>query len=361
MKKIIILAAALLTLFFAAAQKNLTIDEVSKKWQKCTLKSSDGKIISFVKAFNTIMPTRCVSEFLREASLPEEKRNFLIDIDKRNIYVSFAEGSDDRNAESMSARTWRRPNGHKLFAMVFSQPSSVQQSFAVFYDYNPANGNLTPEYDYLKYFKVSSNKSVFSINLSTESNDLVVSEYFMNWWMGIRHIYHWDGNGLTWSESVLENANTMDSLYRDTYYSDEKHPFEQYTLIDLDNDGEPELWLSSNNKENQAVYSISEGKINILGGNDFKRSLFFYRNVVADAGGCGTGCFYVQYNVLEKSVVKKTLRDMQLYNMETDNIDDEFELNNKPLDKNKGKNMVKSFGKTLEHNPDWRPLKPIAK
>ncbi|MBR5028836.1 MAG: hypothetical protein IKX51_06420 [Bacteroidales bacterium] len=361
MKKTIVIAIALLTSLVSVAQKNLTIDEVHGRWQNTTLKSSDGKIISMVKAFNSMLPTYSVTEFLREAALPESKRNFIVEIDNRNEYVSFAEGSDDRSSESMSARVWRRSNGHKLFAMVFSQPSSLQQSFAVFYDYNPNKGTLTPEYDFLRYFKVSFYNSLFSINLPTEGNDLVVSEYFMNWWMGIRHIYRWEGDNLMWSESVVENMDTMELMYREGYYSDDKHPFEQYSLIDLDGDDEPELWLSSNNMENQAVFSISEGKIALLGGNDFKRNMFFYRNVVADAGGCGTGCFYVQYSILEKSVVKNLLTNMQSYNMKTDNLDDNFELNGKPIENSKAKSMVKAFGDMIEYSADWRPMKAMFK
>lgn len=361
MKKTIIIAIALTTAFVSAAQKNLTIDQVYDRWGKHTLKSSDAKVTSFVKAFNSVLPTYSATEFLREAALPEAKRNFLVTVNNKVGYASFAEGSDDRSSESMTARVWNRPDGHKLFAIVFSQLTSKQQTFALFYDYNPANGSLTPDYDYLKYFKVSSGNSLFSINLPTEGNNLVVREYFMNWWMGLQHIYKWNGNGLFWDRTEIDNIDTMCYQYRDTYYSDSEQPFEKYDLIDLDGDGEPELWLSSDNEESQAVYSICQGKIKLLAGKDFKRHPFFYRNVAGDAGGCGTGCFYTQYNVLEKSMVKERLTNMQSYNMETDNLDDEFELNGKAISISKGQSMVKAFGKPVEHQPDWRPLKIKAK
>lgn len=361
MKKTIILAIALLTGFVSVAQKNLTIDQVYDRWQKSTMKCSDGTIMGLVKAFNSMLPTYSVSEFLREAELPEAKRNFIIDIDSHNGYVSFAEGSDDASSESMMACVWRRSNGHRLFAIAFDQRSSKQQAFAAFYDFDPKNGTLSPNYDYLKYFKLSFGNSIFGIRLPKEGKDIVITEYFMNWWMGLRHIYKWDGNGLFWDRTEIDNIDTMSYQYRDTYYSDSKQPFEKYDLIDIDGDGEPELWLSSDNEESQAVYSISQGKITLLAGKDFKRHPFFYRNVAGDAGGCGTGCFYIQYNVMEKSMVKERLTNMQSYNMETDNLDDEFELNGKAISKSKGQSMVKAFGKTLEHEGDWRPLKIKAK
>ena len=356
MKKTIILAIALTTGFVSAAQKNLTIDQVYDRWQKCTMKCSDGTIIGLVKAFNSMLPTYSATEFLREAALPESKRNFIIDIDSHNGYASFAEGSDDASSESMTACVWRRNNGHRLFAIAFDQRSSKQQAFAAFYDFDPQKGTLSPNYDYLKYFKLSFPNSIFGIRLPKEGKDIVITEYFMNWWMGLRHIYKWDGNGLFWDRTEIDNIDTMSYQYRDTYYSDSKQPFEKYDLVDIDGDGEPELWLSSDNEESQAVYSICQGKITLLAGKDFKRYPFFYRNVAGDAGGCGTGCFYIQYNVMEKSMVKERLTNMQSYNMETDNLDDEFELNGKPLSKKQGNIRIKAFGKQVEHNPDWRPL-----
>ena len=361
MKKTIVIAIALLTCLVSAAQKNLTIDQVFDRWQNCTMKCSDGTIMGLVKAFNSMLPTYSVSEFLREAALPENKRNFIVEIDNHNGYASFAEGSDDASSESMTACVWRRSNGHRLFAIAFDQRSSKQQAFAAFYDFDPKNGTLTPETDYLRMFKTSFHNSIYGIRLPKEGKDIVITEYFMNWWMGLRHIYKWDGNGLWWSETVVDNIDTMELMYREGYYSDDKHPFEQYSLIDLDGDSEPELWLSTENMENQAFFSVSQGKIVLLGGNDFKRHVYFYRNVVADAGGCGTGCFYVQYSILEKSVVKNRLTNMQSYNMETDNLDDNFELNGKAISKSKGQNMVKAFGKAIEHEGDWRPLKIKAK
>lgn len=361
MKKTIVIAIALLTGLVSAAQKNLTIDQVFDRWQNCTMKCSDGTITGLVKAFNSMLPTHSVTEFLREAALPENKRNFIVEIDNHNGYASFAEGSDDASSESMTACVWRRSNGHRLFAIAFDQRSSKQQAFAAFYDFDPKNGTLTPNYDYLKYFKLSFGNSIFGIRLPKEGKDIVITEYFMNWWMGLRHIYKWDGNGLFWDRTEIDNIDTMSYQYRDTYYSDSKQPFEKYDLIDIDGDGEPELWLSSDNEESQAVYSISQGKITLLAGKDFKRHPFFYRNVAGDAGGCGTGCFYIQYNVMEKSMVKERLTNMQSYNMETDNLDDNFELNGKAISKSKGQSMVKAFGKTIEHEGDWRPLKIKAK
>ena len=102
MKKTIIIAIALTIAFVSAAQKNLTIDHVYDRWGKHTLKSSDAKIVSFVKAFNSVLPTYSATEFLREAALPEAKRNFLVTVDNKVGYASFAEGSDDRSSESMT-------------------------------------------------------------------------------------------------------------------------------------------------------------------------------------------------------------------------------------------------------------------
>ena len=182
----------------------LTIDQVCDMWPSKTFKSADGDILSLMEAFNQAMPTYSVTTFLRDAKLPEDQQQYIDMIDMDNGYVGFAEGSDDKDSESMQARVWKRDNGHQLLAVCLSQPSSKQVAFVAFYDYDPATQTLSPEYDYLKYFKTSFGNSMFSISLPQEGNDIVVSEYFMNWWTSIRHTYAWDGNAPSQCSTTFE-------------------------------------------------------------------------------------------------------------------------------------------------------------
>ena len=339
-----------------APTKILTVDEVFDVWKNQELTSMEGDILSLVEAFNDAMPTYSVNAFLKEIQLPEDEQEYLVEVDMADGYVSFAEGSDDLSAESMCARVWNRSDGHQLFAISFDQPSSRQVAYALFYDYDPATGKLYPEKSPVDDFRVSFPNSIFSILLPQEGDDVVVHEYFMNCWISIYHTYPWDGQYLDYPETTIENMDQMVAMYEQNYWADENHPFTQYCLHDFDDDGEPELWLGSDNEEFQAIYSIVQAEIQLIAGADYKRQLMLFPKVVGDAGGCGTGCFYTCYNILENSLPKSVLADMQSYNFSTDEMEDEYSLNDLAITVEEGDALVESFGEPIEITPDWRPL-----
>ena len=96
--------------------------------------------------------------------------------------------------------------------------------------------------------------------------------------------------------------------------------------------------------------------VNILAGKDFKRSLFFYKGVVGEAGGCGTGCYYVQYTKVKDSAPDFILTDMGLYNYETDEVDDEYYKSGEAITNDEGDAIVNSFGESVELQVEWRRL-----
>ena len=111
---------------------------------------------------------------------------------------------------------------------------------------------------------------------------MVVNEYFMNWWTAIRHVYSWDG--MKPCNPVAEFAMFDEAVekYVNNYEIYEMGDFSKYALIDIDEDGEPELWLSTDDEEYQAVLSIVEGKLTLVAGKDYKRHLIFCKGVVGD-------------------------------------------------------------------------------
>lgn len=339
-----------------SSQAMLTIDQVFDIWENKELSCKDHDILSLVATFNEAMPTFSVTEFLNEIQLPEEEQQYLVEVDQNTGYVSFAEGSDDQNAESMRARVWQRNDGHQLFAISFDQASSRQQNFALFYDYDPATGQLSPTDSPTDSFRTSFHNAVFFVILPHEGDDVVIQEYFMNWWLSIYHTYRWDGQNLESPETTVENLDPMNAEFIESYWVDENNPLSQYCLYDFDDDDNPELWFGSDNEETQAIYSIVQGEIHLLAAGDFKRNILFFPNVVGDAGGCGTGCFFVRYSFLENSLPKSTLTDMQSYNFEMDEMEDEYELNGEAIDIEQGQAMEEALGDPLEITPEWRPL-----
>lgn len=358
--KVFLFMVLLGLLMVACTEKNkpiMTIDQVNEQWQTATIKGmKTADVMDMVQAFQKQWPTQCVAMLLEDLKLPESEQQYLSVYDPSNAFMSFAEGSDDRDAESMEAHVWQRTNGHQLFAITFDQFSSDVKAFVAFFDYDPAKKTLTPETSLANIFTPSDYNVIVGYRLPQYGDLLEVNEYFWNWWMPLRHFYEWDGMNFTEPEVVFEGMSEIMDQYYDEYMTYEMGDFSKYALIDIDEDGEPEIWLSTEDEEYQVVLSVVEGQVSILAGKDFKRSLFFYQGVVGDAGGCGTGCYYVQYTQVKNSAPGSVLTNMQLYNFETDGVDDEYYKDGEALTNEEGDAIIESFGEPVEHQVKWCKL-----
>ena len=96
--------------------------------------------------------------------------------------MSFAEGSDDADSESMEAHVWQRSNGHQLFGVNMFEPNAEHQSLLMFYDYDPASKTMTPETNPAMLFTSEFPDAEIWYELYPENNELVVYEYFGNWY-----------------------------------------------------------------------------------------------------------------------------------------------------------------------------------
>lgn len=360
MKNKTLLFATLLGLLMVACKQEkpiMTIDQVNEQWQTATIKKvQSDDVIDMVKAFQKQWPTNCVAMYLEDVKLPEAEQQYLSFYDPENNYAMFAEGSDDWDAEGMEAKIWQRTNGHKLFAIAFDQYSSDVKAFVAFFDYDPAKKTLTPETCLPNSFTPSGYNAIVGYLLPQYGELIEVNEYFWNWWYPLRHFYEWDGMNFTEPEVVFEGMDEIMDEYYDDYMTYEMDDFSKYALIDIDEDGEPEIWLSTEDEEYQVVLSVVEGEVKILAGQDFKRSLFFYKGVVGDAGGCGTGCYYVQYTILKNSAPESSLNNMQSYNFETDGVDDEYYKDGEAITNEEGDALIESFGEPVEPQVEWHRL-----
>lgn len=360
MKNKTLLFVALLGLVMVACKQEkpiMTIDQVNEQWQTATIKKvQSDDVIDMVKAFQKQWPTNCVAMYLEDVKLPEAEQQYLSFYDPENNYAMFAEGSDDWDAEGMEAKIWQRTNGHKLFAIAFDQYSSDVKAFVAFFDYDPAKKTLTPETCLPNSFTPSGYNAIVGYLLPQYGELIEVNEYFWNWWYPLRHFYEWDGMNFTEPEVVFEGMDEIMDEFYDDYMTYEMDDFSKYALIDIDEDGEPEIWLSTEDEEYQVVLSVVEGEVKILAGQDFKRSLFFYKGVVGDAGGCGTGCYFVQYTILKNSAPESSLNNMQSYNFETDGVDDEYYKDGEAITNEEGDALIESFGEPVEPQVEWRRL-----
>lgn len=333
----------------------MTIDQVHEQWQNANIKGvKSDDVMDMVMAFHKQWPTRSVAMLLEDLKRPEQ--NYISVYDPDNAFISFAEGSDDPDSQSMQAHSWKRSNGHQLFAITFDQFSSDVKDFVAFFDYDPSKKTLVPEKSLDNLFTPSGYNVIVGYNLPQYGDLLEVNEYFWNWWMPLKHYYEWDGMNPTNPQVVFGGIDQIWDEFNEEYMTYEMDDFAKYALIDIDEDGEPEIWLSTEDEEYQVVLSVVEGEVKILAGKDFKRSLLFYKGVVGDAGGCGTGCFFVQYTKLKNSAPDFTLTNIQSFNFETEGLDDEYAKDGEALTNDEGDDLLKSFGEPIEPQVEWKRL-----
>ena len=83
----------------------------------------------------------------------------------------------------------------------------------------------------------------------------------------------------------------------------------------------------------------------------------FFKGVIGDAGGCGTGCYYAYYVKLKKSAPEYSFGDMQIFNFETEQMDDDYNKDGEPLTQEEGEAILESFGEPYDPVFEWRPLR----
>lgn len=342
-----------------AEKEEMDVDQVNDAWQTTPIKKvKTADVMGMMQAFQKQWPTRMVREMLEDLKRPEGEKEFVAEYDQNNGFLSFWDGREENpDSDRMEARVWPRSNGHQLFGVNMFEPNAEHQSLLMFYDYDPASKTMTPETNPAMLFTSEFPDAEIWYELYPENNELVVYEYFGNWYGALRHVYPWDGTNFGEPETEFEGISTIMDEYKDSYEVYEMEDFDKYALIDIDKDGQPELWLSTENEENQVVCSIVEGEIELLAGQDYKRHLMFYDGVVGDAGGCGTGCYYSHYVKLNNSTTEFTFGDMQLFNFKTEDMDHEYSKGEEELNQKEGEEILDSFGDVYDPEVTWLPWK----
>ncbi len=360
MKKILSILAICCICSAAVAQEFTDIDQIREGWTKKTITGvKNDKILTLVTAFNKVWNTQPATFLLKNPVHNEEGDEYNTNVDKDNGYVAAYELGDD--GESFSARVWKRTNGHSLFAYMFQRLRGMAvHQIILFYDYDPAKKTLTPEQNEVTRFKPSYDHPKGPIGLALtyqlpcSGEDLVVQEYFTNWYTYIQHVYEWDGMNLQFSKVKFEKKNAFSREYYNMY--NEEVIFTNYMLYDFDGDEEPELWLADESEDTQAIFSMTEGKINMIACTYYKISLAFRRNAVGTAGSCGTGCFETHYTVLKDSKPIHEFDDHQEWDFDKDEMVHTYALDDKELSQSQGKKFLDSLGEGCSIYPKFRPL-----
>lgn len=338
------------------AQKIMKADQVKANWQSRSIKVAMAKpnIVQLMKAFQQTWPTYSGGELMKFAQSKAKYDNNDKIVDLANGFVLYSEDDPDSESdEILQACVWNRSNGHRLFAVnlhAFTNEIDV----LCFYDFNPQTLTLTPEKSLSNLFKPSFTGYRYRVELPQKGKNLVVTEHFGG--LTIHHTYSWDGMKPVRPQITMEKLDYFQSMFREEYFADDEHPFTQYTFVDIDFDGMPELWLSSEDEEVQAVFDVYPAA-QLLGGQDGRRFLSFYPSVVGSSGTCGALCLSSIYAVMDEGNVKSWLVEQTELDLsgEGDGIST-YRLNGKQISEKEGQKIINSFGHAIEYKPQWREL-----
>lgn len=366
MKKLLaLLVLGFVTLGAFAQEQNplKELETIRNGWEKKTITGvKSGNIIPLLTAFNKVWPTAPGTAILTDGTKPEAQDNeYHFEVDTPNGYVSANELGD--YGQDLAACVWKRSNGHRLFAVRFTQSVGVfPHSIVLFYDFDAAKGTLTPESQALSAFMPAFNEAdvdAVSIELPQIGKDVTVKEYIMGWYFSIKHTYTWNGMEPQWSATTIENYDKMEKMYNDTYQMENKIQFEKFALYDFDEDNNPELWLSTNNNDYQAIFSIKENEIQMVASTYYKTHFVFHdNNVIGSAGSCGTGCIRADYTKLEESKPVSHFADQQDYDYQKEDMVSTYYKDGKKVTNAEGERILKSFGEVHDITPLFQRMRP---
>lgn len=324
--------------------KALEVQNIANGWAEKTINvESNGKapsIEQLVEAFNKTWPTSAIGG---------EKT-----VDSPNgWFTSKVEG------QTLTACQWKRPNGHQLFAVNLAQPIEPTINVLMFYDYDPAKGTLTPDKGSLIDFKPAFEGNIVEYKLPRTGKDIVINEFVPGWEKYIKHTYAFDGTKHKFARTDIDDYAKMVKLYDDfdDMYKNEDHTLAKYALVDIDQDGCPELWMRSQKEEDGVFFAINQGKIWLLETENYHSTVTFHKGIIQQSGGCGTGCQFSRFTVVKGSKPGDIWKVLTEYGFEDDDEGTStWDKNGDEIPEAEGDKFMESLGDGLELEPEWRPL-----
>ena len=358
MKKVFLFLVIMGFSFGLSAQESMSLDQIRDHWQSKSIEVEDASpanILELVSAFQQVWPTYSVSELIKFAVSDVEYDNTDKVVDLKNGFVRYSE--DDPEAESdegLEACVWNRKNGHKLMAITFYRMTPSELVVLCFYDYDPNTNTLTPEKSLANLFEPSFPGYRYRVLLPQKGKSLVINEYFGS--ITIEHTYGWDGMKPSNVQVTIDRLDNCQAQFNADYFGANDIPFTQYAMMDIDQDGRPELILQTDDGTFRAAYSIAL-TIKLLAGENGSRFLSFYKNAVCHSGSCGALCMSSVYVVLNESYPKTYLSELWEWNEEAeDYVESAYTLDGKEISKSSGRKMVQSLGEPYEPELKWTEL-----
>ena len=365
--------SALLLIVFACmslqAQDMLTIEEMVPKWQTRTIKVSDGgekpDVVQLLRAFNKVWPVYVNQGVINLSKDPkftyfkdEEYDNEII-VDRKNGYVCDDAGGTDSG--SMSACVWRRTNGHRLFAVVMSQPVDPEIVLVCFYDYNPTTQIMTPEKNMLSEFRPLKDHEKFHLYLlPRKGTDIEITEYTGDCEDLFHHVFKWDGMNFHFSHLTIGNLEIGKRWFspKEMQYMGD---LQYISYTDVDGDGDGELMLADGTDDDAGflVLAWRAGNLEIAGLHDpvSDHEVTFYKGVVKTEAKSND---YTSYAVMNEGIVEQMITvypTLGIGGRPKVTIDDANEQQGRTvMTAEQAEQLIRSLDSPVGFQPQWRRL-----
>ncbi len=324
--------------------KSLEVQNIADGWTAKTINVENGgqtpNIEQLVEAFSRAWPTSAI--------------NGKKTVDAPNGWLS-----SEVEGQTLTACQWKRPNGHQLFSVNLAQPIEPTINVVMFYDYDPAKGTLAPDKSSPTDFKPSFEGNIVEYKLPRTGKDIVINEFVPGWEKYIRHTYAFDGTKHHFARTTIDDYAKMIKLYDDfdDMYKSEDHTLVKYALVDIDQDGNPELWMRSQKEEDGVFFAINQGKIWLLETENYHSTVYLRKGIIQQSGGCGTGCQFSRFTTVKGSKPGDVWNVLTEYGFEDgDEGTSSWEKNGNEIPEAEGDKFMQSLDDDFEFTPQWRPL-----
>jgi len=139
--------------------------------------------------------------------------------------------------------------------------------------------------------------------------------------------------------------------------SDADVRFVEYALLDIDEDGQPEVWVRGDEGQDyQGVFAIDGDTIVLLADADVCSELHFCKNTVGFHCYISPGRVYEGYSVLKNSRIVSSCNKEMEFNIFSDNQETTYEsyvVNDKEVDEDGYNAFVNSLGDEYKPQPVW--------
>ena len=133
-----------------------------------------------------------------------------------------------------------------------------------------------------------------------------------------------------------------------------------YTLVDIDGDGHPEVWVRGDEGQDyQGVYSIVKDTVTLLASSDVRSELEFYKGAVGFSGYYGDGLSREGFTFVKNSREDDTYfheNKFNIFSEEQEEIHDIRVKNGEDCSEEEWARAEQLLGDTITVTPIWHPI-----